>query len=133
MFSTFETHQEIRYLSIPIGIEYNILTPAAVNWFAEGGLRYNRALRDATSFSSRILHNGHDMNVVEEEMQNHPSFTENYLNFYIGTGVNYQFSKGFQVNGSVRYFGSITRVNLQENLSTYVQGFNFKIGLIYIF
>jgi hypothetical protein len=133
MTTTFETHQDIRYLSIPLGVEYNIIRANRFAWFVEGGVRYNRALRDATSFSSRVLHEGHDMNVVEEEMTNHPTFTENYLNYYLGTGLSYQFSQKFQVSGSGRYFGNITEVNLQDNVSTYVHGFNLKIGVIYIF
>jgi hypothetical protein len=133
MRTTFETHQDIRYLSIPLGVEYNIIRVMRFGWFVEGGLRFNRALRDATSFSSRVLHEGHDMDVVGEEMTNHPTFTENYLNYYLGTGLSYQFSKKLQVNGSVRYFGNITEVNLQDNVSTYVHGFNLKIGIVYIF
>ncbi|MEE4258873.1 MAG: hypothetical protein V2I62_03875 [Bacteroidales bacterium] len=133
MNSILETHQEVRYLSIPLGLEYNLMRFSHVNWFAETGIAYNRALRDGTSFSSRILHKGHDMDVVGETMTSYPSYTLNYLNFYLGTGVSYQFSKALQVNGSVRYFGNITKVNLQDNLSTYVHGFNLKIGIIYIF
>lgn len=133
MNSVLETHQEVRYLSIPFGLEYNMLRFSRINWFSEGGIAYNRALRDGTSFTSRILHEGHDMNVVGEIMTSHPSYTLNYLSFYIGTGVSYQFSKSIQINGSARYFGSITKVNLQDNLSTYVHGFNFKIGFVYIF
>jgi hypothetical protein len=133
MNSVLETHQDVRYLSIPFGLEYSMLRFSHFNWFSEGGLAYNRALRDGTSFTSRILHEGHDMNVVSEIMTSHPTYTLNYLSFYIGTGVNYQFSKSIQINGSTRYFGSITKVNLQDNLSTYVHGFNFKIGIVYIF
>jgi hypothetical protein len=133
MNSILETHQEVRYLSIPLGLEYNMMRFSHMNWFAETGIAYNRALRDGTSFTSRILHEGHDMDVVGETMTSYPSYTLNYLNFYLGTGASYQFSKAFQVNGSVRYFGNITKVNLQDNLSTYVHGFNFKIGIVYIF
>ncbi|MCF6341807.1 MAG: hypothetical protein L3J31_03255 [Bacteroidales bacterium] len=133
MQSVLETHQEIRYFSIPLGIEFNIIRFSRFNWFAETGVRYNRALKDATQFTSRILHNGDEMQVVAEEMTSHPAYTENYLNFYIGTGVNYQFSKSFQISGSARYFGSITNVNLQDNMSTYVHGFSLKIGISYLF
>jgi hypothetical protein len=133
MNSVLETHQEVRYLSIPFGLEYNMLRFSHFNWFSEGGLAFNRALRDGTSFTSRILHEGHDMNVVSEIMTSHPTYTLNHLSFYIGTGVDYQFSKSIQINGSARYFRSITKVNLQDNLSTYVHGLNLKIGIVYIF
>lgn len=133
MHSILETHQDVRYLSIPLGLEYNMMRFSNINWFIEGGITYNRALRDATSFTSRVLHKGHDMTVVGENMTSYPSYTLNYISFYAGTGVSYQFSNSLQLNASARYFGSITKVNLQENLSTYVQGFNFKIGIVYIF
>ncbi len=133
MNSILETHQDVRYLSIPFGVEYNMLRFSHFNWFAEGGIRYNRALQDGTSFTSRILHEGHDMDVVGESMTTYPSYSLNYLNYYLGTGINYQFSKSFQVNGSARYFSNITKVNIQDNLATNVQGLNFKIGLVYIF
>jgi hypothetical protein len=133
MQSVLETHQEVRYFSIPLGVEFNIIRFSRFSWFAEAGLRYNQALKDATQFSSRIIHEGDEMQVVAEEMTSHPSFTENYLNFYIGTGLNYQFSKSFQINASARYFGNITHVNLQDNMSTYVQGFSLKIGIVYLF
>lgn len=133
MQSELETHQEVRYLSIPLGVEYNIIRFSRFSWFAETGIRYNRALKDAASFTSRILHEGHDMDVVGEEMTGHPTYTENYLDLYLGTGINYQFSKSFQISGSARYFNSITNVNFQDNMSTHVRGLNFKIGLVYIF
>lgn len=133
MYSATETHQELRYLSIPLGIEYNMIPFSQFNWFTEGGIRYNHAIEDANEFSSRILHEGHDMDVVGEEMMSHPTYTENYLNYYIGTGLNYQVSKSFQLTGSARYFNSITKVNLQDNLSTYVRGFSLKIGILYIY
>jgi hypothetical protein len=62
-----------------------------------------------------------------------PAYTENYLGYYAGTGLNYQLSENFQFNASARYFGNITRVNLQNNLSTYVDGFSMKVGFLYIF
>ena len=133
MQSAMETHQDIMYFSIPLGIEYNFIQYARLNWFGEGGLRYNQALKDGTTYNSRILHNGHDMNVVNEVMTGKPNYTKSFLSFYIGTGVNWQFSESFQINGSARYFGNITKVNFQDNLSTYVHGFSLKLGIIYIF
>jgi hypothetical protein len=133
MQSAMETHQEILYFSIPLGIEYNFIRFSRLNWFGEGGLRYNRALKDGTSYTSKIIHEGHDMDVVNEVMTGHPNYTKNFLSFYVGTGVNWQFSKSFQISGSTRYFGNITKVNFQDNLSTYVHGFNLKLGIIYIF
>lgn len=133
MNSELETHQEIRYLSIPLGVEFNILRFSRFSWFAEAGVRYNRALKDATQFSSRILHGGDDMAVVDEKMMSYPTYTENFMNFYIGTGMNYQFSSKFQINASGRYFGNITDVNLQGNMSTYVHGYSLKIGILYLF
>jgi hypothetical protein len=133
MYSALETNQELRYLSIPLGVEFNIIRFSRFNWFADAGIRYNRALKDATQFTSRILHEGHDMDVVAEQMTSHPAYTENYLNFFVGIGLSYQFSKSFQINVSARYFGNITDVNLQENMSTYVHGFNLKFGIVYIF
>jgi len=133
MQSAMETHQDILYFSIPLGVEYSFIQFSRLNWFGEGGLRYNRALKDGTSYTSRILHEGHDMNVVGEEMTGHPNYTKNYLGFYVGTGANWQFSESFQISGSARYFGNITKVNFQDNLSTYLHGFNLKLGIIYIF
>jgi hypothetical protein len=133
MSSVLETHQEIRYFSIPLGVEYSLLPFSRFNWIAEGGLRYNRAYRDATEFTSRILHFDEDMNVVDEVMTNHPTYTFNYLNFYVGTGLNYQFSESLLVTGSARYFRNITRVNVQDNVSTNVQGFGLKLGFSYFF
>lgn len=133
MQSVMETHQEVLYFSIPLGIEYNFMQFSRLNWFGEGGLRYNRALNDGTSYTTRILHEGHDMNVLSEEMTGHPNYKKNYFGFYVGTGANYQFSESFQISGSARYFGNITKVNVQDNLSTYLHGFNLKLGIIYIF
>lgn len=73
------------------------------------------------------------MDIVGEVMTSYPEFTKNYLGFYAGTGVSYQLSKTFLISGSARYFGNITKVNLQDNMSTYVHGFNLKLGFLYIF
>jgi hypothetical protein len=133
MYSVIETDQQVRYLAIPFGAEYNILRFSHFDWFASGELNYNRALKDATQFSSRIVHHGSDMDVVAEKMMGNPAFTKSYLGFDVGTGLNYQFSKSFQISGSANYFGNITKVNVQDNMSTYVNGFNLKIGIFYLF
>ena len=73
------------------------------------------------------------MDVVNEITTGQPSYTENYLGFNVGTGINYQLSETIQISGSARYFGNITKVNFQENLSTYVHGFSLKLGILYIF
>ncbi|HEY9115844.1 MAG TPA: hypothetical protein VIN10_14190 [Bacteroidales bacterium] len=133
MYSVMETNQQVRYLSIPLGIEYNLLRFSHFNWFVNDGLSYNRALQDATQFSSRILHNGHDMDVVSEKIMGNPTFNKSYLGFFVATGLNYQLSKSFQFSGSASYFGNITKVNVHDNMSTSINGFNLKIGILYIF
>lgn len=133
MQSEMQTEQELRYLSIPLGVEFNVIRFSRFSWFVDAGLQYNRALKDATQFHSRILHEGDDMEVMYEQMTSHPAYTENYLSFYAGTGMNYQFSKSFQLKASANYFGNITKVNIQDNLSTYVNGISLKFGLVYIF
>ena len=133
MNSILDTHQDIEYLSIPLGVEYNIIPFSYFNWFAEGGVRFNWASGDATDFSSRIIHHGHDMDVVEEIMTSHPTYNSNYFDFYLGTGLNYQFSKSLLVGGSIRYFRNINKVNVQENLSTNVRAVGLKLGIIYFF
>lgn len=133
MNSILETHQDIEYLSIPLGVEYNIIPFSYFNWFAECGVRFNWASGDATDFSSRILHHGHDMNVVDEVITSTPAYNSNYFDFYLGTGLNYQFSKSFLVGGSIRYIRNINQVNIQNNLSTNVQAISLKLGIIYFF
>jgi hypothetical protein len=133
MNSVLETHMDVRYLSIPLGVELNIIRFQRFSWFAEVGIRYNRALLDATDFTSRVLHNGQDMEIVNEIMTSDPEYTRQYLGFFTGTGLNYQFSKSFQAGFSARYFGNLTPVNYMDDMSTYMQGFDFKIGLIYLF
>jgi len=133
MDSEMQTEQELRYLSIPLGVEFNLIRFSRFSWFIDAGIRYNRALKDATTFNSRILHEGDDMEVMYEQMTSHPTYTENYFSFYAGTGLNWQFTKSFQLKASANYFGNITKVNIQDNLSTYVNGFSMKFGIVYIF
>ncbi|NQU33680.1 MAG: hypothetical protein HQ521_10635 [Bacteroidetes bacterium] len=133
MQSELEIHQYVRYLSIPLGVEYNIFNSSRLSWFAEGGLGYNRAMQDATEFSSRIIHTGEDMNVFGEEMTSHPTYKNYYLNYYIGAGLSYPFSKLIHTNASFRYMGNITNINIQDNMSTNVHGLNLKIGIVYFF
>lgn len=133
MQSELETHQNILYLSIPLGIEYNIINYSRLNWFAEGGFRFNRSILDGSEYSSRIIHLGNDMNVMGEKITNTLNYKETYFNYYLGTGANYHLSTIFQVNASIRYFGNISNVNLQDDMSTNVRGFNLKIGILYLF
>jgi len=133
MDSEMQTKQELRYLSIPLGVEFNAIRFSRFSWFIDAGIRYNRALKDATTFNSRILHEGDDMEVMYEQMTSHPTYTENYLSFYAGTGLNWQIAKSFQLKASANYFGNITKVNIQDNLSTYVNGFSLNFGIVYIF
>ncbi len=133
MQSKLETHQSIMYLSIPLGVEYNIINFSRLNWFAEGGVCYNSSILDGSEFSSKIIHKGDDMNVMHEEMIGHPSYKDYYFNYYVGTGINYRLSKLFQVGASAIYKGNLTKVNLQDNMTTNVHGLNLKIGILYFF
>ena len=133
MNSILETHQDIEYLSIPLGIEYAIIPFSHFSWFTEGGIRFNWASGDATEFTSRILHFGEDMSVVNQSMSSHPDYKSNYFDFYLGTGLNFQFSESFLIGGSFRYSRNINKVNIQENLSTNVQAVGLKLGIIYLF
>ena len=131
--SELEIHQDVRYLSIPLGIEYNFLNRSRLSWFAEGGLGYNRAMKDAAKFSSRIIHTGEEMNVFGEEMTSHPTYKNYYFNYYVGTGLSYPITTLVHTNASLRYNGNISNVNLQNNMSTNVHGLNLKIGIVYFF
>ncbi len=132
MQSVLETHQEVKYLSIPAGFEFNIKRFRRFGWFTEAGVQFNRAILDATKFNSQILHQGDEMKVVDEKMATHPNYIRNYLGFYAGTGISYRISKKFLTTSSFRYFGNITPVNFQDKMSTYVQGFNLRIGFVYL-
>ena len=133
MQSKLETHQSIMYLSIPLGVEYNIINFSRLNWFAEGGVCYNSSILDGSEFSSKIIHKGDDMNVMHEEIIGHPTYKDYYFNYFVGTGINYRLSKLFQVGASAIYKGNLTKVNLQDNMTTNVHGLNLKIGIVYIF
>jgi len=134
MEAILETHQDISYFSVPLGIEYDLLPiNKHLQWYAEGGIRFNWASGDATEFDSRILHYGNDMNVVDEIMTNHPDYTDYYLDFYIGSGLSYSLTKYLLLQGSLRYTRNITRVNVQDDLYTRVQAAGLKISILYIF
>lgn len=133
MLSEMETHQKILYLSIPIGVEYNIINNGRLSWFAEGGFHLNTSVLDGSEFTSRIIHYGNEMNVMTEEVTASPNYKEFYLSGYLGTGLGYRFSKSFQFNASARYFGNLTKVNLQDNMTTNVRGFTLKLGINYFF
>lgn len=133
MESDFKTLQEILYISIPLGIEYNIVAFHKINWFAEGGLLFNQSLNNTTDFSSRVTHNGNDMKVMGEKMESSPTFTNSFFSYYLGTGVNYKLPGSFQLSSSARYFDNVSKVNVQENMSTHLNGFSLKIGIIYFY
>jgi hypothetical protein len=133
MDAELETHQEISYFSVPLGMEYDLIPIKRMQWYGEGGVRLNWASGDATEFNSRILHYGHDMNVVREEMINHPDFSDFFLDFYVGTGISYPLSEYLLLQGSLRYTRNITKVNAQDGLSTRVQSLGMKFSLFYFF
>jgi len=133
MQSVMETHQRIQYLSIPLGIEYKLLGKNRIKWIVEGGFRFNKSVIDGSEFTSRILHEGQDMEVVEEQQTGDPDFKDIYFNYYIGTGLNYRLRKNLQFNTSLRYLGNIDDVNLQNNMSTNVHEFNLKVSILYLF
>lgn len=133
MQSVMETHQRIQYLSIPLGIEYKLMGKNRIKWIVEGGFRFNKSVIDGSEFSSRILHEGQDMEVVSEQQTGNPDFKDIYFNYYIGTGLNYRLRKNLQFNTSLRYLGNIDDVNLQNNMSTNVHEFNLKVSILYLF
>jgi len=133
MQSVMETHQRIQYLSIPLGVEYKLMGKNRINWIAEGGFRFNKSVIDGSNFTSRILHEGQDMEVVSEQQTGDPDFKDIYFNYYIGTGLNYRLRKNLQFNTSLRYLGNIDDVNLQNNMSTNVHEFNLKVSILYLF
>jgi len=133
MQADMETHQTIQYLSIPFGIEYKLLGKSRLKWIVEGGFRFNKSVIDGSEFTSRILHEGQEMEVVGEQQNANPDFKDIYFNYYIGTGFNYRLRKNLQFNTSFRYLGNIDDVNLQNNMSTNVHEFNLKVGISYLF
>ena len=118
MHSELETHQDVKYLTIPIGAEFNMIDFSHLSWFAEGGLSFNYATKDATKFSSRIIHYGNDMNVVGEEITGHQTYKDYYFGYYLGIGIKYNISNKIQLNSSLRYNGNVSPVNKQDNMST---------------
>ncbi|PLX12374.1 MAG: hypothetical protein C0598_06110 [Marinilabiliales bacterium] len=133
MQADMETHQTIQYLSIPFGIEYKLLGKSRLKWIVEGGFRFNKSVIDGSEFTSRILHEGQEMEVVGEQQNANPDFKDIYFNYYIGTGFNYRLRKNLQFNTSFRYLGNIDDVNLQNNMSTNVHEFNLKVGISFLF
>lgn len=133
MQSEMETHQKILYSSIPLGVEYKMMNKNRWAWLAEGGMAFNRSVRDGSEFSSKIIHTGMEMEVTQEKAMSDPDFKQIYLSYYAGTGLSYRISKSFQLSSSLRYFGNINKVNLQDHMTTNVRGFNFKIGVYFIF
>lgn len=131
--SQLETHQKILYLSIPLGVEYSIINRNKINWFAEGGIRFNRSVQDGSEFTSRIIHLNNEMKVMGENITGNPDFKDIYFNYYLGTGLSYRLSEKFQISTSGRFFGNIDKVNLQDNMTTNMQGFDLKIGINYFF
>jgi opacity protein-like surface antigen len=133
MQSVLETHQDVKYLTIPLGVEFNIVDRSRLTWFTEGGLGFNRATKDATKFNSRIIHYGNDMKVVSEEITGHPTYKDYYFSYYLGTGLKYSLSKNIQARSSIRYNGNISAVNLQNGMSTNLHATNLKLGIFYFF
>ncbi len=133
MQSELETHQDVKYLTIPIGAEFNMINFSHLSWFAEGGISFNYATKDATKFNSRIIHYGNDMNVVGEEIIGQPTYKEYYFGYYVGIGIKYSLSNKIQLNSSLRYNGNISPVNKQDRMSTNIHAFNLKIGFSYFF
>lgn len=133
MQSQLETHQKILYLSIPLGVEYSIVNRNKINWFAEGGIRFNRSVQDGSEFTSRISHLNNEMKVMGENITGNPDFKDIYFNYYLGTGLGYQLSETFQITAAGRYFGNIDKVNLQDNMTTNMKAFDLKIGINYFF
>lgn len=133
MQSVLETHQDVKYLTIPLGVEFNIVERSRLTWFTEGGIGFNRATKDATKFNSRIIHYGNDMKVVSEEITGHPTYKDYYFSYYLGTGLKYGLSEHLQASSTLRYNGNITAVNLQNSMSTNLHEFNLKLGIFYFF
>jgi hypothetical protein len=132
MESVSETFQNIRYLSIPLGVEYNLLNREKVRWFLETGVNYNVSIRDNTELKPQILHQGDAMNIMESRISESPNYENNYWGFYIGTGVKIPVSPRIQILGTVRYGTSISPLKSIGDVKTNVQAYQLKLGVVYL-
>ena len=132
MESVSETFQNIRYLSIPLGVEYNLLNQEKSLWFLETGINYNLSMRDQTELLPQILHEGEEMNIMDSKITQDPDYENNYWGFYIGTGYKYPVSKRIQLSGTVRYNRSISPLKSIGSTTTKVQGYQLKVGVVYL-
>ena len=132
MESVSETFQNIRYLSIPLGIEYNLLNQEKSLWFLETGVNYNLSMRDQTKLIPQILHDGDEMNIMDSKITQDPDYENNYWGFYIGTGYKYPVNRRIQLLGTVRYNRSISPLKSLGSATTDVQGYQLKVGVVYL-
>jgi len=132
MESVSETFQNIRYLSIPLGIEYNLLNQEKSLWFLETGINYNLSMRDQTELIPQILHEGDEMKIMDSKITQDPDYENNYWGFYIGTGYKYPVNKRIQLLGTVRYNRSISPLKSLGSATTNVQGYQLKVGVVYL-
>jgi len=132
MESVSETFQNIRYLSIPLGVEYNVMNREEGRWFLETGINYNISMRDKTELIPQVLHQGDEMNIMESKIIQSPDYENNYWGFYIGTGYKYPVAPRIQLLGTLRYNRSISPLKSYESATTNVQAYQLKIGVVYL-
>lgn len=133
MESYMDTHQHVQYFSIPVGVEYRFVNKPKFCFTGVTGIRFNKSILDGSTFTSRVVHNGDDMDVVSEYQTYNPDYKKYYFNYYLGVGFNYNLGKSLSFYSSLRYMGNIDAVNNQNNLRTNMHEISPKIGLMYIF
>jgi len=133
MESVSETFQNVRYLSIPLGFEYNLLKREKSIWFLETGVNYNLSIRDKTKIAPQVLHQGDEMNIMNTTITQDPDFKNNYWGYYIGTGVKIPLNSRIQLFGAIRYNISISPLKTIGSATTNVQGYQLKLGVAYLF
>ena len=132
MESVSETFQNVRYLTIPLGVEYNFLKREKGLLFLETGINYNVSMRDKTELKPQVLHQGDEMNIMESTIVQSPDYENNYWGFYIGTGLKFPVSTRIQLLGTLRYNRSISPLKSIGDASTNVQAYQFKLGVVYL-
>lgn len=132
MESVSETFQNVRYLSIPIGLEYNLLNQEKNLLFLETGINYNLSMRDQTELIPQIIHEGDEMKIMDSKITQDPNYENNYWGFYVGTGYKFKLNKRIQLMGTIRYNRSISPLESIGSATTNVQGYQLKVGVVYL-
>ncbi len=125
--ASVDLHQQLSYLSIPLGMEYYVPMSSKFQLILGGGLSWNHLIKMKNDVEPVVSFNTEKIKLEMSSISN--INVSNSVNYYGVLGLNLTIGKKASISIKGNYFRSVSPVFEIDNMVSKIHGINMKIGM----